>query len=108
MKQRPSFPARLDTTLAKPRTATQARAGTVLPPPPQGHGMDSSAVRNRMVHKLAAAGVTDAEVLAAMGTIERHRFVDSALINQAYEDTDKYINKYHKIRRVDLKEAFGN
>jgi protein-L-isoaspartate(D-aspartate) O-methyltransferase len=26
-------------------------------------------------------------VLAAMGSVERHRFVDSALANQAYEDT---------------------
>jgi protein-L-isoaspartate(D-aspartate) O-methyltransferase len=27
------------------------------------------------------------QVLAAMGSVERHRFVDSALVNQAYEDT---------------------
>jgi protein-L-isoaspartate(D-aspartate) O-methyltransferase len=40
-----------------------------------------------MVQKLAAQGVTDTQVLAAMGSIERHRFVDSALVNQAYEDT---------------------
>ncbi|MGE0497463.1 MAG: protein-L-isoaspartate(D-aspartate) O-methyltransferase [Ramlibacter sp.] len=49
--------------------------------------MDSSAVRARMVQKLAAQGVSDAQVLAAMGSVERHRFVDSALVNQAYEDT---------------------
>ena len=41
----------------------------------------------RMVQKLAAQGITDARVLAAMGAVERHRFVDSALVNQAYEDT---------------------
>ena len=52
-----------------------------------GIGLDSSAVRARMVHKLAAQGVTDPQVLAAMGLVERHRFVDSALVNQAYEDT---------------------
>ena len=40
-----------------------------------------------MVSKLRTLGVTDAQVLAAMGTIERHRFVDTALVNQAYEDT---------------------
>jgi protein-L-isoaspartate(D-aspartate) O-methyltransferase len=50
-------------------------------------GLDSSAVRARMVQKLAAQGVTDVQVLAAMGQVERHRFVDSALGNQAYEDT---------------------
>jgi protein-L-isoaspartate(D-aspartate) O-methyltransferase len=52
-----------------------------------GLGLDSSAVRARMVQKLAAQGVTHPQVLAAMGQVERHRFVDSALVNQAYEDT---------------------
>jgi protein-L-isoaspartate(D-aspartate) O-methyltransferase len=49
--------------------------------------MDSSAVRLSMVTKLSQQGVTDTQVLAAMNLIERHRFVDSALVNQAYEDT---------------------
>jgi protein-L-isoaspartate(D-aspartate) O-methyltransferase len=49
--------------------------------------MESSAVRARMVQKLAGQGITDPQVLGAMGAVERHRFVDSALINQAYEDT---------------------
>jgi protein-L-isoaspartate(D-aspartate) O-methyltransferase len=40
-----------------------------------------------MVQKLAAGGVTSPQVLQAMGQVERHRFVDSALGNQAYEDT---------------------
>ncbi len=52
-----------------------------------GVGMDSAAVRARMVHKLAQGGITDAAVLAAMNLIERHRFVDTALAGQAYEDT---------------------
>ena len=52
-----------------------------------GIGLDSQAVRDRMVSKLAAQGVQDDRVLAAMRQIERHRFVDSALVNQAYEDT---------------------
>jgi protein-L-isoaspartate(D-aspartate) O-methyltransferase len=50
-------------------------------------GLDSGAVRARMVSRLAAGGVADPRVLAAMGAVERHRFVDSALANQAYEDT---------------------
>jgi protein-L-isoaspartate(D-aspartate) O-methyltransferase len=49
--------------------------------------MDSVAVRARMVQLLQKQGIVDAQVLKAMGTIERHRFVDSALVNQAYEDT---------------------
>jgi protein-L-isoaspartate(D-aspartate) O-methyltransferase len=40
-----------------------------------------------MVHRLAAQGIADAQVLFAMGAVERHRFVDTALVNQAYEDT---------------------
>ena len=125
-KQRPTFPAQLDATLARnrpntvgklavtpplpaPKTAAQARlpaqsvtpvaratssavggvrtAPVPLAAAPQGLGMDSAPVRQRMVHKLAQGGIADETVLAAMGTVERHRFVDSALVNQAYEDT---------------------
>ncbi|MGA8516149.1 MAG: protein-L-isoaspartate(D-aspartate) O-methyltransferase [Burkholderiaceae bacterium] len=50
-------------------------------------GMESQVVRQRMVDKLAAQGITDPAVLHAMNTIERHRFVDTALVGQAYEDT---------------------
>jgi protein-L-isoaspartate(D-aspartate) O-methyltransferase len=50
-------------------------------------GLDSAAVRARMVQRLAASGITAPAVLQAMGAVERHRFVDSALVNQAYEDT---------------------
>ena len=56
-------------------------------PTADGSGLGSIAVRARMVQKLAAQGLQDSRVLAAMNQIERHRFVDSALVNQAYEDT---------------------
>jgi protein-L-isoaspartate(D-aspartate) O-methyltransferase len=49
--------------------------------------MASDAVRARMLQRLAAQGIADSRVLRAMGTVERHRFVDGALMNQAYEDT---------------------
>lgn len=49
--------------------------------------MDSVAVRAAMVRKLAGQGITHPAVLQVMGEVERHRFVDSALVNQAYEDT---------------------
>jgi protein-L-isoaspartate(D-aspartate) O-methyltransferase len=52
-----------------------------------GLGLESQAVRQRMVDKLAAQGVSDAAVLQAMRSVERHRFVDTALVGQAYEDT---------------------
>ena len=82
MKERPSFPARMGSS-APPAKAKSAPSTNV----PQGLGMDSSAVRQRMVQKLAGQGLSDPRVLAAMGKVERHRFVDSALVNQAYEDT---------------------
>ena len=54
---------------------------------PAGNGLDSTAVRNSMVRKIEAQGVRSAQVLHALATVERHRFVDSALVSQAYEDT---------------------
>ncbi len=44
-------------------------------------------MRQRMVRRLASMGVQSSAVLAAMGQVERDRFVDSALVTQAYEDT---------------------
>ena len=98
-KPRPSFPAKLDTSLHKATPQTLLTATKVLTPQttgrakttevlsPSGVGLDSSAVRARMVQKLMDQGIHDPAVLDAMGRVERHRFVDSALVNQAYEDT---------------------
>ncbi|WP_420821453.1 protein-L-isoaspartate(D-aspartate) O-methyltransferase [Rhodoferax sediminis] len=69
------------------RARGQNDAKSGLTPAAQGHGLDSQMVRERMVKKLAHQGITHPDLLAAMGAIERHRFVDSALVNQAYEDT---------------------
>ena len=81
MKERPSFPARLGLP------AAPAPVRRTAEPAVQGLGMDSSAVRVNMVRKLEAQGIADPLVLAALRTVERHRFVDTALVNQAYEDT---------------------
>ena len=54
---------------------------------PTGLGLDSAAVRARMVQRLRADGISDEQVLAAFGDVLRHRYVDSALATQAYEDT---------------------
>ena len=108
-QKRPAFPIQLDSlsdskSKAKPvpaaarpvvkavhaKPAGQFHAqvgGPPRPTSPQGLGMDSAAVRARMVHKLAQGGIHDATVLQAMGAVERHRFVETALVNQAYEDT---------------------
>lgn len=54
---------------------------------PSGLGLDSATVRARMVERLRLEGIRCEPVLQAFGRIERHRFVDSALATQAYEDT---------------------
>ncbi len=98
MKERPTFPARLDFSGAKPalkRPELQSNRSTTSAPsqPVQriqsrsASTMDSSSVRAHMVSRLMTQGLSDAAVIAAMRAVERHRFVDSALANQAYEDT---------------------
>ncbi len=92
MSRRPGFPVRLESSPPQGGRAPASRAKPAPTPAapmarPAGVGLDSHAVRARMVSRLAASGIADARVLAAMGRIERHRFVDSALVNQAYEDT---------------------
>ncbi len=114
MKKRPSFPARLDgaqplapktllaaTRVIMPNTATRNAAKPVVASP-TGVGLDSSAIRARMVQKLAEQGIEDEAVLAAMGQIERHRFVDSALVNQAYEDTSLPIGQGQTISKPNV------
>jgi protein-L-isoaspartate(D-aspartate) O-methyltransferase len=104
--KRPGFPVRLSTNAGVPSTSKRSfgsnasnsfdvfkplqpkhAAVGLQKPIPAGVGLDSQTVRSRMVEKLAKQGVQDAAVLAAMGQVERHRFVDTALSNQAYEDT---------------------
>jgi protein-L-isoaspartate(D-aspartate) O-methyltransferase len=53
----------------------------------QGLGLDSHAVRAGLVQRLRAQGVSNEAVLGAIACVERHRFVDTALVAQAYEDT---------------------
>ncbi|MES2423615.1 MAG: protein-L-isoaspartate(D-aspartate) O-methyltransferase [Pseudomonadota bacterium] len=101
MTERPGFPARLPAPAGAPATPKKVAnqrepapatglnhsKNTVLGAPSRSVGLDSGAVRARMVDKLAKQGITDPQVLAALTAVERHRFVDTALANQAYEDT---------------------
>jgi protein-L-isoaspartate(D-aspartate) O-methyltransferase len=107
---KPSFPAKMDLSVGKgvvthlPKPAiksvsqvtqrVQAKNGQSVPKAqlgislkPQGLGLDSSTFRARMVDKLVDHGITDQRVLNAMQATHRHCFVDTALANQAYEDT---------------------
>jgi protein-L-isoaspartate(D-aspartate) O-methyltransferase len=97
---RPAFPVQLNPdkgnpfaakTVAAAARATSAAGQNDLkksfqPGASSGFGLDA-AVRARMVRRLAEQGVVDAQVLAAMGAVQRHHFVDTALANMAYEDT---------------------
>ncbi|MEY4764119.1 MAG: hypothetical protein RI907_792 [Pseudomonadota bacterium] len=98
------FPLSLDQLGARPTAAAGTLAGprAVLRPQaplqhaaqerqrvavPQGLGLDSVHVRRRMVERLVTDGISHPLVLEAMATVPRHLFVDTALVNQAYEDT---------------------
>lgn len=102
MARRPGFPARLAVGSPQfhlrkapadglaPVGPGAAWAGAKIPSRPTvpaEAARDTRAVRARMVQKLAAQGITDALTLAALDAVERHGFIDSALVNQAYEDT---------------------
>ena len=67
--------------------AAQTAQQTSMRSAPAGLGLDGAAMRERMVQRLRSDGVRCEPVLAAFAHIERHRFVDSALATQAYEDT---------------------
>ncbi|MEQ1593097.1 MAG: protein-L-isoaspartate(D-aspartate) O-methyltransferase [Thiobacillaceae bacterium] len=51
-----------------------------------GIGMTSARTRGRMLDRLRELGIQDEMVLAAMGVVPRHLFVDQALESRAYED----------------------
>jgi len=51
-----------------------------------GIGMTSARTRARMVSRLRAKGIRDERVLAALGAVPRHVFVEEALASRGYED----------------------
>ena len=110
--RKPTFPATLDLSLGrgaanglgvpntvarvlpkKPVTpvvanlALKTLPSKTTPVHTSGLGLDSSKVRATMVRKLEAQGIQDVRVLTALNTVPRHQYVDTALANQAYEDT---------------------
>ena len=103
--ERPKFPLKLDALESKKNLKTSTSVGkksivqhsnttSSLGKPaasifqsPTGVGLDSAAVREHLIRKLAEQGIEDEVVLGAMLNVERHKFVDTALVNQAYEDT---------------------
>lgn len=89
----PRFPLSLNRIGGTPR-APKGKVGTqqrsardATAAAPQGLGLDSQAVRARMIDRLRADGQRCEPVLSAMAGVPRHQFVDAALAAQAYEDT---------------------
>jgi len=63
------------------------------------HALTSERVRERMVERLRANGITDPRVLAAMSAVPRHMFVDPGLAAQAYEDAALPIGHHQTISK---------
>ena len=74
-------------TLRPQRPLHEAARDAVRRVTPQGLGLDSALVRQRMVQRLRAEGIRCEPVFEAMAAVPRHLFVDTALAIQAYEDT---------------------
>ena len=116
--RRPRFPVALErldrpgvatqprTTLRPQRPMHEAHRDAARPSTASGLGLDSAAMRQRMVARLRAEGIRCAPVFDAMSLVPRHVFVDTALANQAYEDTslpiglDQTISKPSVVARM--------
>ncbi|MBC8748118.1 MULTISPECIES: protein-L-isoaspartate(D-aspartate) O-methyltransferase [Paraburkholderia] len=61
--------------------------------------LTSERVRERMVERLRANGVSDQRVLNAMAAVPRHMFVDPGLAVQAYEDAALPIGHHQTISK---------
>jgi len=67
--------------------ATLQRPSSLAAEPASANlGLNSDRLRQAMVQRLRAQGITDERVLAAMAAVPRHLFVDEALASRAYED----------------------
>ena len=72
----------------------------------RGIGMTSQRTRDRLVQRLRDHGITDERVLAVIGEVPRHIFIDEALSTRAYEDTALPIGHGQTISQP-LVVAFG-
>jgi protein-L-isoaspartate(D-aspartate) O-methyltransferase len=61
--------------------------------------LTSERVRERMVERLRANGITDQRVVHAMSVVPRHMFVDPGLATQAYEDAALPIGHHQTISK---------
>jgi protein-L-isoaspartate(D-aspartate) O-methyltransferase len=82
---RRKFPLQLDGLGRIPKKTVLGSAGSVLARPLIAS--DPVSRRQRMLEWLRESGLSHPAVIEAMAQVPRHIFIDSALGNQAYEDT---------------------
>lgn len=84
-------PAKRWMAQVKTLTATPVKRALKQTPvvahPAAGLDLASRRPRASMVERLGREGISDRQVLAAMGRIPRHQFVDQGLASRAYEDS---------------------
>jgi len=85
--------------LPRPSTTVFERTGAPNVPLNASLTLTSERVRERMVERLRANGVTDQRVLNAMAMVPRHMFVDPGLATQAYEDAALPIGHHQTISK---------
>ena len=66
---------------------------------PAHFSLTSERVRERMVERVRASGVSDSRVLAAMAAVPRHLFVDPGFATQAYEEAALPIGHHQTISK---------
>jgi protein-L-isoaspartate(D-aspartate) O-methyltransferase len=66
---------------------------------PANFSLTSERVRERMVERVRASGVSDPRVLAAMAAVPRHLFVDPGFATQAYEEAALPIGHHQTISK---------
>lgn len=79
--------------------AQNAQRGATAAASPAHFSLTSERVRERMVERVRANGVSDPRVLAAMGAVPRHLFVDPGFATQAYEEAALPIGHHQTISK---------
>lgn len=110
MSQPSRFPQRLQPlgksvcaeAIPNPQIASQSWNTQPLPHWGQVDGFGSDRYRLSMLEHIMKSGVHDEVVLKAMLKVERHRFLDSALRMQAYEDTSLPIGSGQTISKPNV------
>ncbi len=92
-------PAHAKPVHAKPATAKSGNSAAPNVALNSAMALTSERVRERMVERLRANGVTDQRVLNAMAVVPRHMFVDPGLATQAYEDAALPIGHHQTISK---------